>query len=191
MTHPCARRCRACRRPSWGQAIVATGPAHLAGPGRGHPPGRRRGAARLLRRHRPHRPPRERSTWTSPGSSRATTRRGRAAARPTTSTARWTGSSTRPSSTRCSRPRRPSFKDWETSTPYFEGCLPIEVMAERGPRDAALRADEARGPDRPAHRPAASCGGSAAPGQRAGHALQHGRLPDQAEACRAGPRVPA
>ena len=25
------------------------------------------------------------------------------------------------------------FKDWEESTPYFEGCLPIEVMAERGP----------------------------------------------------------
>jgi methylenetetrahydrofolate--tRNA-(uracil-5-)-methyltransferase len=25
-----------------------------------------------------------------------------------------------------------SFKDWETSTPYFEGCLPIEVMAARG-----------------------------------------------------------
>jgi len=25
------------------------------------------------------------------------------------------------------------FKDFETSTPYFEGCLPIEVMAERGP----------------------------------------------------------
>jgi methylenetetrahydrofolate--tRNA-(uracil-5-)-methyltransferase len=25
------------------------------------------------------------------------------------------------------------FKDWETSTPYFEGCLPIEVMAARGP----------------------------------------------------------
>ncbi|MDH3791703.1 MAG: methylenetetrahydrofolate--tRNA-(uracil(54)-C(5))-methyltransferase (FADH(2)-oxidizing) TrmFO [Rhodospirillales bacterium] len=24
------------------------------------------------------------------------------------------------------------FKDWETSTPFFEGCLPIEVMAERG-----------------------------------------------------------
>ncbi|MGB6947723.1 MAG: methylenetetrahydrofolate--tRNA-(uracil(54)-C(5))-methyltransferase (FADH(2)-oxidizing) TrmFO [Methyloceanibacter sp.] len=23
-------------------------------------------------------------------------------------------------------------KEWETSTPYFEGCLPIEVMAERG-----------------------------------------------------------
>jgi methylenetetrahydrofolate--tRNA-(uracil-5-)-methyltransferase len=25
------------------------------------------------------------------------------------------------------------FKEWEESTPYFEGCLPIEVMAERGP----------------------------------------------------------
>jgi methylenetetrahydrofolate--tRNA-(uracil-5-)-methyltransferase len=24
------------------------------------------------------------------------------------------------------------FKDWERETPYFEGCLPIEVMAERG-----------------------------------------------------------
>ena len=25
-----------------------------------------------------------------------------------------------------------SFKDWEKDTPYFEGCMPIEVMAERG-----------------------------------------------------------
>ncbi len=24
------------------------------------------------------------------------------------------------------------FKDWEADTPYFSGCLPIEVMAERG-----------------------------------------------------------
>ena len=24
------------------------------------------------------------------------------------------------------------FKEWEKSTPYFDGCLPIEVMAERG-----------------------------------------------------------
>ena len=24
------------------------------------------------------------------------------------------------------------FKDWEMDTPYFEGCMPIEVMAERG-----------------------------------------------------------
>ncbi|MBU6235375.1 MAG: methylenetetrahydrofolate--tRNA-(uracil(54)-C(5))-methyltransferase (FADH(2)-oxidizing) TrmFO [Alphaproteobacteria bacterium] len=24
------------------------------------------------------------------------------------------------------------FKDWEKNTPYFEGCMPVEVMAERG-----------------------------------------------------------
>jgi methylenetetrahydrofolate--tRNA-(uracil-5-)-methyltransferase len=26
-----------------------------------------------------------------------------------------------------------TFHEWEKSTPYFDGCLPIEVMAERGP----------------------------------------------------------
>ncbi len=25
-----------------------------------------------------------------------------------------------------------SFKEWEADTPYFDGCLPIEIMAERG-----------------------------------------------------------
>ena len=25
-----------------------------------------------------------------------------------------------------------TFKDWEADTPYFDGCLPVEVMAERG-----------------------------------------------------------
>ncbi len=29
--------------------------------------------------------------------------------------------------------QKTEFRDWEKSTPYFEGCLPIEVMAERGP----------------------------------------------------------
>ncbi len=29
---------------------------------------------------------------------------------------------------------RAEFKDWERSTPYFEGCLPVEVMAGRGPQ---------------------------------------------------------
>ncbi|HVV65518.1 MAG TPA: methylenetetrahydrofolate--tRNA-(uracil(54)-C(5))-methyltransferase (FADH(2)-oxidizing) TrmFO [Rhizomicrobium sp.] len=29
--------------------------------------------------------------------------------------------------------QKTEFKDWEKSTPYFEGCLPIEVMAARGP----------------------------------------------------------
>ncbi|MDD3669470.1 MAG: methylenetetrahydrofolate--tRNA-(uracil(54)-C(5))-methyltransferase (FADH(2)-oxidizing) TrmFO [Alphaproteobacteria bacterium] len=27
---------------------------------------------------------------------------------------------------------RVAFRDWEKDTPYFEGCLPVEVMAERG-----------------------------------------------------------
>lgn len=26
------------------------------------------------------------------------------------------------------------FKEWEKNTPYFEGCMPIEVMAARGPQ---------------------------------------------------------
>ena len=30
------------------------------------------------------------------------------------------------------------FKDWEKDTPYFEGCLPIEVMASRGPKTLAF-----------------------------------------------------
>jgi methylenetetrahydrofolate--tRNA-(uracil-5-)-methyltransferase len=29
---------------------------------------------------------------------------------------------------------RTEFREWERDTPYFEGCLPIEVMAERGRR---------------------------------------------------------
>lgn len=28
--------------------------------------------------------------------------------------------------------KQTGFKEWEKSTPYFDGCLPIEVMAERG-----------------------------------------------------------
>ncbi len=28
--------------------------------------------------------------------------------------------------------RKTAFRDWEMNTPYFDGCLPIEVMAERG-----------------------------------------------------------
>jgi methylenetetrahydrofolate--tRNA-(uracil-5-)-methyltransferase len=26
-----------------------------------------------------------------------------------------------------------AFHEWETATPYFEGCLPVEIMAARGP----------------------------------------------------------
>lgn len=31
-----------------------------------------------------------------------------------------------------------AFKDWEKDTPYFEGCLPVEVMAERGTQTLAF-----------------------------------------------------
>ncbi len=37
-----------------------------------------------------------------------------------------------PSSPRCWRRRKPSSTTGSSDTPYFEGCLPIEVMAERG-----------------------------------------------------------
>jgi len=33
--------------------------------------------------------------------------------------------------------QKTEFRDWEKDTPYFEGCLPIEVMAERGPQTLA------------------------------------------------------
>ena len=68
------------------------------------------------------------STWTSPGWQRAGTR---ARAR-ITSTARSTRSSITPSTRGCSTAKRPSSSEWEKDTPYFEGCMPIEVMAERG-----------------------------------------------------------
>ena len=42
------------------------------------------------------------------------------------------------------------FKEWEANTPYFDGCLPIEVMAERGAGDAAPWPDEAGRADEPA-----------------------------------------
>jgi len=69
------------------------------------------------------------------------------------------------------------FKDWEANTPYFDGCLPVEVMAERGPRDAAARADEAGR----THQSARPDGEglryrAASPGQQTRQALQHGRL---------------
>ena len=40
--------------------------------------------------------------------------------------------STRPSSMRCSPATRHEHPRLGEGTPYFDGCLPIEVMAERG-----------------------------------------------------------
>jgi methylenetetrahydrofolate--tRNA-(uracil-5-)-methyltransferase len=75
--------------------------------------------------------------------------------------------------------------------PYFDGCLPIEVMAERGRetlRHGPMKPVGLTNPRDPTgqglrHRPAA-------PGQRPGHAVEHGGLPDQAEARRPGRDLP-
>jgi len=41
------------------------------------------------------------------------------------------------------------FREWEKDTPYFEGCLPIEVMAARGPRTLAFGPMKPVGLDNP------------------------------------------
>ena len=74
---------------------------------------------------------------------------------------------------------------------YFEGCMPIEEMARRGPRHARLRPDaagRARSIRAPARAPYAVR--AAAAGRRRGPALQHGRLPDEDDVPGAAPRLP-
>jgi methylenetetrahydrofolate--tRNA-(uracil-5-)-methyltransferase len=49
-----------------------------------------------------------------------------------------------------------SFKEWEASTPYFDGCLPIEVMAERGRetlRHGPMKPFGLTNPHRPGEKP--------------------------------------
>ena len=53
-----------------------------------------------------------------------------------------------------------SFKEWEASTPYFDGCLPIEVMAERGRetlRFGPMKPVGLTNPHRPGERPTRWC----------------------------------
>ena len=54
-----------------------------------------------------------------------------------------------------------AFRDWEKDTPYFEGCLPIEVMAERGRQTLAF------GPMKPVGLSNPHVANSQAPGRRA------------------------
>ena len=44
---------------------------------------------------------------------------------------------------------------------YFEGCLPVEIMAARGYPNPPVRPHETRGPGGPQNRPPALCGGPA------------------------------
>ena len=80
-----------------------------------------------------------------------------------------------------------AFHEWEAATPYFDGCLPIEVMAERG------RETLRHGPMKPfgltnPHQPEVKAYAVVQLRQdnKLGTLVQHGRLPDQAEARRTG-----
>jgi methylenetetrahydrofolate--tRNA-(uracil-5-)-methyltransferase len=49
-----------------------------------------------------------------------------------------------------------AFHEWEASTPYFDGCLPIEVMAERGretPRHGPMKPFGLTNPRHPQEKP--------------------------------------
>jgi methylenetetrahydrofolate--tRNA-(uracil-5-)-methyltransferase len=49
-----------------------------------------------------------------------------------------------------------SFKEWEASTPYFDGCLPVEIMAERGRetlRHGPMKPFGLTNPHRPGEKP--------------------------------------
>ena len=74
--------------------------------------------------------------------------------------------------------------------PYFEGCMPVEEMAQARAGDAALRSDEAGRPARSAHRArAARRRAAAAGGSRRPH-VEPGRLPDAPPDSGAAARVP-
>ena len=82
------------------------------------------------------------------------------------------------------------FKEWEKIHALFRRLPAHRSDGGARRRHAALRADEAGRASRPAHGPPPLCGGAAAPGQRAGHAVEHGGLPDQAETWRADAHLP-
>ncbi len=68
---------------------------------------------------------------------------------------------------------------------YFEGCLPIEVMAERGDETLAFGPMKPVGLMDPRTGQSAVRGGAAAHGGPGGHLVEHGGLPDAAQLGRA------
>jgi hypothetical protein len=180
------------RRPAarrLGQRRGGHRPPHLARPGRRHPGAQRRGPAQLLRRHRPDHPRRvdrhgHRLAPVALRQGRPRRRRGGLYQLPD-GQGPVRGLHRRPA-------RRPQGRVQGLGARALFRRLPADRGDGRArPRDPAPRADEAGRPDqsaRPAgqglrHRPAA-------PGQRPGHAVEHGRLPDQAEARGPGRGVP-
>ncbi len=78
------------------------------------------------------------------------------------------------------------FKEWEANTPYFEGCMPIEVMAERGLDTLRFGPDEAGGARQSENRALAACSGAVAARQQARQHLEHRRLSNEDETRGAG-----
>ena len=116
----------------WDSVIVATGPLTSPALADAIRATHRRGRARLLRRHRADRASRlhrheRRLVPVALRQGRARRHRRRLHQLPDDARR-----STRPSSTALLAGDKTEFKEWEASTPYFDGCLPIEVMAERG-----------------------------------------------------------
>ena len=174
----------------WESVIIATGPLTSAALAAASPALTGEDASRLLRCHRPHRPSRVASTSASPGSSRAMTRKVPGGGVADYINLPLDQAQYKDFVAALLDGEKTDFKEWEKSTPYFEACLPVEVMAARGRGHTALRADEAGGADRSAHRLSALCGGAAAPGQCPGHAVEHGGLPDQTETWRTDAHLP-
>ena len=82
------------------------------------------------------------------------------------------------------------FHDWEKDTPYFEGCMPIEVMAERGPETLRHGPMKPIGLDNPRTGRWPYAVVQLRQDNKLGTLVEHGRLPDQAEARRAGADLP-
>ena len=127
-----------------------------------------------------------RSISISAGCSRATTR----ATAPTTSTAPWTKQQYKAFIAALLAGEKTDFKEWEKSTPYFEGCLPIEVMASRGEETLRFGPMKPVGLRDPRTGKAPLRRRATPAGQCARHAVEHGRLPDQAEAWRTDAHLP-
>ena len=125
-------------------------PPHLARAGRGHREAHGRGRARLLRCHRADRPPRvDRHVGGLVAVALRQGRPGRIGRRLRQLPAR-RASNTSAFVDALLAGDKVSFHEWEGTTPYFDGCLPIEVMAERGRETLAAWPDEAVRPDQSA-----------------------------------------
>ena len=184
-----ARKSPACRRPDWDSVIVATGPLTSPALAEAIRALHRRGRALLLRRHRADRAS-ETHRYGHRLDAVALRQGGPAATAPTTSTARWTKAQYDAFIDALLAGEKTEFKEWEKATPYFEGCLPIEVMAARGRETLRFGPMKPVGPDRSAHRPRGpmrwcSCA-------RTTRWARCGTwwLPDQAEARRADAHLP-